>query len=160
MSKRRKKKVRSPRPRKRLYDVEMIRDFLDHLLWELRINHLENTNPGMKPNPELVSQLAKYQKKYNTVGLMCELKINACGAPENIVKRAAESFSSARAQISQRYIETLEELQPAFETAFECASNPDAFMVQEINMDELTCFLRGQEGDDETSEAGMDSDDE
>ena len=41
------------------YDVEMIRDFLDHLMWELRIVHFENTNPSGTDHNELMSQLAK-----------------------------------------------------------------------------------------------------
>ena len=37
------------------YDLEMIRDFLHQLLWEVRVSHFDNTNA--KPNnPELTEQ--------------------------------------------------------------------------------------------------------
>ena len=39
------------------YDVEMIRDFLEHLTWELRVQHFENTAEVGTPNDELVDQL-------------------------------------------------------------------------------------------------------
>jgi hypothetical protein len=45
------------------YDLEMIRDFLEQLLWEVRVSHFDNTN--VKPhNPELAEQLRKYHRKY------------------------------------------------------------------------------------------------
>jgi hypothetical protein len=43
----------------RYYDVGMIRDFLDHLLWELRINHFELTSRPGTINEELVSVPAR-----------------------------------------------------------------------------------------------------
>ena len=42
------------------YDVKMIRDFLDHLIWEVRIGHFENTTAPGTINPELMDQIAKY----------------------------------------------------------------------------------------------------
>ena len=44
------------------YDPAMIRDFLDHLLWELRAAHFEHAHPG-KFNPELADPLARYALK-------------------------------------------------------------------------------------------------
>ncbi|MHC4539734.1 MAG: hypothetical protein ACYS74_08140 [Planctomycetota bacterium] len=122
---------------KRHYDVEMIRDFLDHLLWELRINHLENTNPGCEVNPELCNQLAKYIKKYNTAGLMAAMSIDTDGVPEDVAEQALRTFHIARAQSSQEAIDALESLEQTFEVAFKCASNPDCFMVNEITLGEV-----------------------
>jgi hypothetical protein len=130
----------------------MIKDFLDHLLWELRINHMENTNPGMKPNPELSEQLAKHMKKYHTIGLMEAIRINPCGMPEDEANETIESFHVALAQRSLEAIEALETLQPTLETAFECASQPDAFIVREINMDDVARFIRDEDYDDETQD--------
>lgn len=47
----------------RAYDTEMIRDFLEHLLWELRIKAYESSPTGIdKTNPE--DMLRKYAQKY------------------------------------------------------------------------------------------------
>ena len=54
----------------RRYDLPMIRDFLDHLLWEVRISHHEMQTQVGSVNPELAEQLAKYIKKRQTFGLL------------------------------------------------------------------------------------------
>src|SRR5579863_1911127 len=55
---------KNPKTPKASYDVPMIRDFLDHLLWELRISHYELTTPKTdKVHQELKGQLTKYVKK-------------------------------------------------------------------------------------------------
>jgi hypothetical protein len=69
MKRKKKPSERRERPRSG-YDLEMIRDFLDHLLWELRISHHETTTSHGAVNPELVDQLTKYVKKRQTAGLL------------------------------------------------------------------------------------------
>ncbi len=62
-----KKPTRRPGSDRR-YDLDMIRDFLDHLLWEVRIAYHETQHAGI--NPELSEQLEKYIKKRQTAGLL------------------------------------------------------------------------------------------
>ena len=51
-------------PQRDGYDLDMVRDFLDQLLWEVRVSHFDNTNENPH-NPELAEQLQKYHRKYH-----------------------------------------------------------------------------------------------
>jgi len=137
MSKNRLKR-RKLKPRKKYYDIQMIKDFLDHLMWELRINHIENTNPGCATNPELVEQLSKYSNKYNTVGLMTAMKVTYEGAeniPDEIKALVTRSMQGEKANRSQEAVNALEILQPTLEIAFMCATKfRERFVVEEMSL--------------------------
>ncbi len=130
---RKKKKARS---RKQRYNIEMIEDFLDHFFWEFTINLYECTrqDPDKQINPELVEQLYKYQKKYNTIGLMPALVIDPSGVPEGYAKEATKSFRIARAEKAKEVLAALETLKPYFVEAFARAMSPDHFVVTPIKL--------------------------
>ncbi|MFC1633654.1 hypothetical protein ACFL5Z_02325 [Planctomycetota bacterium] len=132
MAKRKKRKAR-----KRQYKAEMIRDFLDHLRWELSICHFENTHTKGPMNPELVDQLKKYMQKYNTVGLMEAVVVNREGVPENIADQAIARFHKAKAESVEQSIRALDLLEPVFEEALNCIAHPKSFMAREVRIDEL-----------------------
>ena len=83
-----KKRRKVPGGERRRYDVQMIRDFLDNLIWELRVNHYEVASAAPAEyfgdprgdNPELTEQLAKYMKKYNNAGLLSLNQLDVGGA--------------------------------------------------------------------------------
>lgn len=131
--KHRRRKARRQRPRKH-YDVEMIRDFLNHFRLEYAINHFENTHEPETVNPELAEQLGRYMNKYNTCGLMAALALVEDGIPQEVVTKARESVHAARAERAKEVLDALDVLEPFLEEAFICASFPDAFMIDEFDL--------------------------
>ena len=131
------KKWQKNEPKRKKYDVKMIRDFLDHLKWEVRIAHFEYTSPPGATNDELVEQLAKYMKKYKVHGL---LPYNAM--PDDASQEVVDSFRSEYAQKFQKQIDALESLGDLFTTALLCASKGQTAVVNEISLaDENSCYL-------------------
>jgi hypothetical protein len=108
----------------RRYDAEMIRDFLDHLLWEVRILHYESTATPGAINPELLDTIASLQSKYP--GTACLLAATYLTNDRELsgeqVARAEEYWRKARAQASQGWVDALEHLQGLFREALECVS--------------------------------------
>jgi hypothetical protein len=123
------------KPPKLHYQVQMVKDFLDNLLWELRTVHYEVTAPlgpgGLEPGKgpihrELQEQLAKYMRKYHHVGLMAvnSFPRSEEGVSEELRQEAIAYFRAARATLLQEWIDHLEALRPLFREAFLCAANP------------------------------------
>ena len=106
----------------RCYDVAMIRDFLDHLLWELRISHHESQTS--KINPELAEQLEKYQKKRQTVGLLFATGIDGNPDPDKY-----RQFQTLRGEVRKSQLLCLEALQSLFREALESAAKPKTFNI-------------------------------
>ena len=108
------------------YDVGMIRDFIDHLKWELRVAHFENAEgvkSGGKPgriNLELVDQLNKFFEKRPRV-LLQGLAINAEGVPPDISLAMRKEIFVEREAMRQEQIDHLEALEPLFKEALSCA---------------------------------------
>jgi len=123
----------------RNYDVEMIRDFLDHLMWELRIIHFENTNPSGADHGELMSQIQKYQQEYRgSKALMAIMTMATEGYSLADVERARRNFRRVRAVQMEEAIQHLEELAPIFEEALACAAmsssdSPDQLPAKRVD---------------------------
>gem|GEM_PF-2766142 len=123
---------------KRYYDVEMIRDFLEHLRWEWAIRHFEVTH-GNAENPELVDQLRKYYQKYHTIGLQkANRLVYGDASPEEIELADAVLHQACKVQ-AESVLKAMDLLQPALEEAFECASAPkrDFFVIKETTVKDL-----------------------
>jgi hypothetical protein len=117
--------------KKNRYNGQMIEDFLDNLLWELRAVHYEvssaapPTGPGDKVgiNPELCDQLVKYMKRYNHAGLMALSYVDKDpGLTANQKHQAIANYRTARAAVVQEWIDHLEALQPILKEALDCAA--------------------------------------
>jgi hypothetical protein len=114
----------------------MIHDFLEHLLWAVRIGHFENTATRGTTNPELVEQLTKYIKKRQTNSLISATSMDHDVSPED-VKR----WRDALARLRELQIRALEGLMPLFREALDGARQPKAFMVRQINADEIQQWI-------------------
>jgi hypothetical protein len=88
------------------YNVQMIRDFLKHLEWELRLRYFEYTQPAGTVSEELVDLLAEYQKKRNCIGLLATNKIDTEGMTNE--EEAEAGLERWRAVMAQRTQESLE----------------------------------------------------
>lgn len=120
------------------YNVGMIRDFLDHLLWELRIAHYENTrdDPDIT-NPEFIEILEKYQKRHGAV-LWTANEIIVKGTTEEEQHQWMPHIKEYFAALHMEAIEHLEALQPVFENALRCAAmGSKAFPVRTISLREF-----------------------
>jgi hypothetical protein len=99
----------------------MIRDFLEHLTWELRILHYESINEDDTINPRLEDRLAKYSRRYNTV-LLAETVLDHEGLPVAVVQRARNYWKAAQVRATAEQLQHLEALAGLFKEAFECIS--------------------------------------
>ncbi len=104
------------------YDVEMIRDFLEHLRCEYANLHFESTHEQKADDPELADQLAKYQKKYNTVGLRYTVVLDDSAASPDETERAVACLRQVGRIEAERVLQALNDLEQALRMAFQTAS--------------------------------------
>jgi hypothetical protein len=124
------------------YDIEMIRDFIEHLKWELRIKHLENTRRMGTQHPELSDQLKKYVQKRNTKGLLYANRIDKAGLAKDKTQEVIKVIREGSAIQAQEALDALGVLEPILEEALDCTSRPDDFLTRTIN---LVAFLKHME---------------
>jgi hypothetical protein len=124
----------------RTYDVEMIRDFLSHLLWELRTSHYEMIGSGSRLHPELQEQLQRYMNKRQTVGLLFALKTKG-----DLATESKEQIRKVRERLRTEQLRCLEGLMPLFEEALKCADHPKEFLLREIGTDDVAKELSEHE---------------
>ncbi len=113
--------IRSEHP-ERYYDIEMIRDFLEHLRCEYANLHFESTHQPRTANPELTHQLTRYQKKYGTVGLRYTIALDDSEASPEETERATECLRQVGQIESQQVLQALDGLAQALEIAFKTAT--------------------------------------
>jgi hypothetical protein len=112
-------KKRKPGPSVKRYDVEMIRDFLEHLALEVRILHYESINEDDSINPKVEDQLAKFSRRYNAV-LLPVTELDYEGLPAAMVRRARNYWKAAQVRVTAEQLQHLEGLVGLFKEAFEC----------------------------------------
>ena len=119
---------------KKTYDLEMIKDFMEHLGWELRIKHFENTHEKGMQHPELTEQLKKCMLKRNTIGLLYANRVDKAGLAEDKAQEVIATIREASAMEAQEALDALDILEPTLEEALNCASHPDDYMTRTINL--------------------------
>jgi hypothetical protein len=121
------------------YDVQMIRDFLDHLLLEVRTQHYENLklltalgatddlSTARKVTEEvsqkIVAQFVPYQQRYQSALIACNVidRTNASDAEARAVTLAVAKAGLARRDEQIGHLEALKDL---FDEALACARLP------------------------------------
>jgi hypothetical protein len=124
------------RPTGRRYDVRMLKDFLNHLMWELRYKHYDRVSDASgsdaPDHPELDEQLMNYMRKYgsalSTSGLIV-LRDNP-DLTDDDVGQAIRRASALHAQEAQKCIRALETLEPLFEEALWCATQRGLMVIR------------------------------
>ena len=129
--------------RERRYDVNMIRDFLEHLRWELRTRCVELTHElptsGKIPKDELYEQMVRMTT------------INTDGVPAEEIKAGELKARKLMATQAEQDLSALEHLDRLFEEAFECAAEPcGQLSIQQLS---LRKFLDSQEDEHADSRA-------
>jgi hypothetical protein len=136
---------------KKTYDTEMIRDFIEHLQWELRTKHLENTREIGTEHPELSEQLEKCIRKRSTKGLLYANRIDNAGRTGDEAQEVINVIREGMAARAQEALDALDVREQIFEEALDCASHPEDLLARTINLRE---FLRSmEEQEDETDES-------
>ena len=104
------------------YDVEMIRDFIEHLRCEYANLHFESTHEEKAGDPELADQLATYQRKYNTVGLRYTVVLDDSAASPDETERAVACLKQVGRIEAERVLQALNDLEQALQMALKTAS--------------------------------------
>jgi len=151
------------------YDVEMIRDFLEHLLLEVRVQHYEDLQAlqlmekhgdlrtvceaqDRNISPALVEQIGKYVGKYQTQLVRHDV-INGENATQSEIATVAEAFLRAAVQKRDEQVGHLEALQELFDEALMCAKAPfgvlaDGRICRTIHQIHVRECIDGLERDD------------
>ena len=170
--KKKKNRTRGPAARRaerhpRRYNLEMIRDFLDHLLLELRVQHYELNQTlrrfgfagtlGEAANyaisPELTEKLNKYIEKYPCF-LLARTVFYTEGATEQETAEVSKSVIRSKSDMRDQQIGHLEALKKLFQEALKCAQMPtgvapDGSADQPTQVVKVTEYLEdGQEDED------------
>jgi hypothetical protein len=103
----------------RRYDVDMVRDFLEHLLWAVRVRHFESTNKPGNLNPELLETLGKFVAKYpgSPWLLVSDFFADDPSLPDSQKRHIRELFQAARASEAEEWLRHLEGLEPILQEA-------------------------------------------
>ncbi|HEV8177068.1 MAG TPA: hypothetical protein VGP44_05210 [Gemmatimonadales bacterium] len=125
------------KPNRPAYNVEMIRDFLDHLRWEVQINHFENTAAPGTINDELMAELQRYQVKYNLLGLLPTNALDASGVTEGEADQVFGIWRQVLAQTALEWLEHLEALDGLFKTAFRCIEAGSQPLTQVVKAEDF-----------------------
>src|SRR5262249_17729532 len=115
----------------------MIRDFFEHLCWELRSVHFEASTMGAGTDPELEDQLARYIKKHGSCALLCETRLKTTGESEDRIREAKSRLRASRATWSKEQLDHLEALRPVIEEAFACAAARRTISERTVKVSEL-----------------------
>ena len=97
------------------YDVDMIKDFIEHLKWSLRVDHFELKGGPTAVNQELVEQVARYMRKRDIPRLLSLFSLTK-DKPEladKVMREAMRRFGAYMAEKRTdqlKHLETLEEL--------------------------------------------------
>ncbi len=122
------KKQRRPKA----YDTAMIRDFLHHLLWELKLAHFVDTHAPGATNEELREKVRSVQSKYpDSPALVPVTMFRNDGVSKAEALKARRALREAQAEKHQMYIDALEDLEPAIGEAIRCANSGAKFGDQE-----------------------------
>jgi hypothetical protein len=102
------------------YDVEMIRDFIDHLKWSLRVDHFELTNGPDALNPELVDQVEHCMVKHGIPRLLPIFGVepDRPGLTSGKIKEAMRRVAAYLAEKRQEQLRNLEALEEVLNEAY------------------------------------------
>jgi hypothetical protein len=107
------------------YDVAMIRDFLDHLMWELRIQIYEHETGADAPlNPELTEMLEKYIRRRGTVAVIFNHATEKQPSPGEL-----RELHAGMATLRKSQLRCLECLQTLFGEALKAARAPRSMSI-------------------------------
>ncbi|MEX2217036.1 MAG: hypothetical protein WD768_23185 [Phycisphaeraceae bacterium] len=99
------------------YNLQMIRDFLEHLLWEHRIFNFEHRTRDKTINPELVEVYDRFYKRYG-ISLIPRNMLKDDVNDSTLWAQAESAYHEGVRDSSQCAIDALEAAMPFVEAAF------------------------------------------
>lgn len=134
-----------------MYNTQMIRDFLEHLMWEVRIKKYENVNRKdpltmEQVNPELVEQLKRFTDARHCI----LIPIENMDPGETSKEEQAELFQvfrKERLKLCEFWLEHLEGLAGLFKMALECAEHDVRQGTVPTNIVRADGFFGDEDGD-------------
>ncbi|MGD0464653.1 MAG: hypothetical protein ABSB74_19385 [Tepidisphaeraceae bacterium] len=139
------------------YNARMIRDFLEHLEWEIRVSHFETANAENGLNPELAEMLRKYGQRYHTCLRSCRLLDRDPSCSEEQFRRAFATLRARENPKLTKALEAMEVLKPFFEEAFFCISMKGNLPVIHTSTSEVLRTEDGLGDDDAGDSTNQDS---
>ena len=119
-------------------DVPMIRDFIEHLLWNAATNHYEVTTPNPESdNTDLQQQLVKCIKRRNTIALTPQNEMTGCDSVEVGQARRSDYEREIGEEISG-CADHLNGLKEVLDEALQCAEHPDAIFRKKHDPYDIT----------------------
>jgi hypothetical protein len=109
----------------RRYDISMLRDFLDHLLCELRLAKAGFSAERNGAVGELSKLANVYRQKYNVPGMLEQFVLENDLAAGADLEAAEAIFAAIFADLRGAEIGRLEELQGLFDEALRCCARDD-----------------------------------
>ena len=100
-----------------LYDMVMIRDFLQHLRWECLIVAEEGQGDRLTINPERVETLKSYGKKHNCWGLMPVNVLDNDLGDEEQFRTALDNYRRSMALYYQHTADCISQLEAVLDQA-------------------------------------------
>jgi hypothetical protein len=107
------------------YDTSMLRDFLDHLLCELRVAQLSLGSAPREAIADLSATQDIYRRKYHTTGLLEQMALDNDVDSAQEFDTANASFDAMFAEIRSVEIKRLEELQGLFNEVLRCCGQDE-----------------------------------
>jgi len=101
------------------YDVEMLRDFIEHLEWSLRVDHFELTAGPHALNPELIEQVERCGRKRGVPRLLSlfSLQRDRPELTDDQMKDAARKLAECMAERREEQLRHLESLKEVLQEA-------------------------------------------
>ena len=101
------------------YDVEMLRDFIEHLEWSLRVDHFELTSCPHALNQELKEQVEKYGRKRRVPRLLSffSLRKDRPELTDDQMTEAMRKFAECMAERREEQLRHLEALKEVLQEA-------------------------------------------
>ena len=110
------------------YDPQMVRDFIDHLRWSMRIEHVQlKTGELSTLQPEMLASVRDLAVKYNVASLLPKRSVykDRDDLTDEDLREAQRRFRAAAAAERERQLKLLEHLEPLLEHAFLLAAGTE-----------------------------------
>lgn len=123
------------------YDPKMLRDFMQHLEWEVRILHAECTHLQDKTNDELIDALQEFLVRRNCSGLIPVNELHAQGISEAEADALTAKFRRVNAAKYAKWLEAIETLRPLLSAAIDLCDK-QSLPIQKVTPGEINTVFK------------------
>ncbi len=145
-------------PKKKPYDMDMIRDFLDHLTLELEIHVREHTDlrggPGEshRLDHRLTKKLTRFLNKYEVTGFFPCTRVFDKGCTQEQIAKFTDFFDKKEAARATAQLEHLAALKDLFTDALCYGRNTGHVATRDIHTKDYLAEMEHEEGENVAEE--------